>query len=272
MPTQGNDHLRAALRFVILGLMWGQAGCYQILKWDESSAGPAKSCEATTFECLNDQTNCCDSFPVAADQVEICPEATVQGFRLDAYEVTVGRFKEFIASKPKSGTTDGDLREQLVNVAISNGGTTPTYLGTDANMPMNYVTLQEAQDFCEWDNGYLATLTELQIAASEKGQKFPWKGDSIDHLHATFGKAAITPVGQTLAGMSCYGQFDLVGNVREWTDGNDPCNKAQSGTQSIVFGGSFLDTETGLQQGSRSPVQDPNERNEQTGFRCARKP
>lgn len=260
--------------FVVVASLWGQTGCAQILGWDESKAGPATSCEATTLECPNQEHDCCDSPMVGSGTVPKC-DGPSSPFRLDAYEVTVGRFKAFVQAKAEGAPSEAQLQAGLTacwqDIGMMATGE-PTF-GQSNDFPMNCVTWDEAKAFCEWDGGRLPALVELKLAAGEDDPKhlYPWEGRELDSKHATFGpNTKITPVGQTVAGASAFGQFDLLGNVREWVSEDERCNASQSEFQRGVFGGGFRDLAATLEKLGRQDTQPVTVRIDQTGFRCAR--
>jgi formylglycine-generating enzyme required for sulfatase activity len=137
--------------------------------------------------------------------------AIVSPFRLDAYEVTVGRFRNFVSAVSGSGgwtpaTGSGkhsylNSGSGLMNSAADAGGfeagwlaawnanlstssTTwntnlscggsPTWTavaGSNENLPISCVTWFEAYAFCIWDGGFLPSDAEWNFAASSTEQR-----------------------------------------------------------------------------------------------------
>jgi formylglycine-generating enzyme required for sulfatase activity len=138
--------------------------------------------------------------------------ASVSGFRLDKYLVTVGRFRKFVSAwnggtgwlpAPESGKhTYLNGGAGLVNVGSSGGSEpgwvmsddsdiapTDTNLACNANyvtwtpsagnneiLPINCVNWWEAYAFCIWDGGFLPSEAEWEYAAAGGSDQleYPW--------------------------------------------------------------------------------------------------
>jgi len=139
--------------------------------------------------------------------------ATVSGFRLDKYDVTVGRFRQFVeivlpaeggvgwspaAGSGIHGYLNGGLG--LVNTAnpgtfesgwvtsnesvvaptdanlTSQGGTWTSSPGSQENLPMTGENWYEAYAFCIWDGGFLPSEAEWEFAAvgGNQQREYPW--------------------------------------------------------------------------------------------------
>jgi formylglycine-generating enzyme required for sulfatase activity len=177
--------------------------------------------------------------------------ATVSDFRIDRFEVTVARFRAFVAAYPGSkplpgdGANPNDPNDQgwddndtnnlpadqgaLMNASgmcdILQGGvsTWTNTPGVNESMPINCMDWNTAFAFCAWDNGRLPTEAEWNYAASHGADQrvYPWgnTGNPItNYAVASDGvnTALIQNVGTKPAGVGGYGTYDLAGNVWEW--------------------------------------------------------
>ena len=169
--------------------------------------------------------------------IDMSRPATVSSFGLDTYEVTVGRFREFVAagmgtqaSPPAAGAG--------AHAIIANSGWDPAWNpllapdttmliagvkcsemyqtwtdtpGRNENRPMVCITWYEAMAFCAWDGGYLPTEAESMYAASGGNlqRAYPWStppsSTTVDCTFANFGgsnwpSTACVSAGAAIAG------------------------------------------------------------------------
>ena len=205
-------------------------------------------------------TDCCATAMVAPGSFDRSNDATapasVGEFRLDLFEVTVGRFRTFLAAgkgtqanPPASGAGEhpnvagsgwdpawnAKLAPSLPSLqnalecdsAYETWTNTP---GVNEQRPMSCVTWFEAFAFCVWDGGRLLTEAEWNYAAAggDEQRTYPWDG-AINASRAAYdclgdGSAAgqclaedILFVGsKSPAGNGRWGHADLAGNVGEW--------------------------------------------------------
>ena len=234
------------------------------------TGGPA-SCAGLTATCGPSSESCCKSLLVPGgtfyrsfDGVNFTDEsypATVADFYLDKYEITVGRFRQFVnagmgtqASPPASGAgahpmitgsgwssawnTNLSANTASLEAAAVKCGTWTDAAGRNERQPMTCLDWYTAFAFCAWDGGRLATEAEWNYAASggREQRAYPWSSPAtsttIDDSYAVYcgGTCSLQNVGsKSPKGDGKWGQSDLAGNVWEWTlDWYDtyqmPCN------------------------------------------------
>jgi formylglycine-generating enzyme required for sulfatase activity len=180
----------------------------------------------------------------------------VSGFGLDAFEVTVGRFRSFVAHYPDSRPLDSsganpknrldagwqhgwtallpatqeELLTQFDAEHCPTGATWTDAESASDELPINCVSWYVAQAFCIWDGGRLPTEAEWDYVAGGGTDRrvYPWADDVIDgtytnYYYTTPGGAPL-PVGSFPSGRGKWGHWDLAGNVSEWVwDGYQNC-------------------------------------------------
>jgi sulfatase modifying factor 1 len=149
---------------------------------------------------------------------DLADPATVSGYRLDRYLVTVGRFRQFVAAwnggagyTPPGGsgkhlhlnggqglTSSGSggiyetgwMTSDACNVAPTNAnlanpgatGSACTWTntaGSQENLPINFVNWWEAYAFCIWDGGFLPTEAEWEFAAAGGSRQLEYPWGSM---------------------------------------------------------------------------------------------
>ncbi len=238
---------------------------------------------------------------IANDAAPVQPTTIVGHFAIDAYEVTVARFRPFVAAgrprpirdvvyrggqMPFEGTIITDPELEVSNYSRGDRG----------NHPMNYVNWATAQAFCVWDGGRLPSQAEWEFAArGATGRPFPWGSEAPDNARACWtgpgtSQPSTCPVGSRPMGatMSLNGVHDLAGSVWEWNadwfsryaatgtpcwngsgSSNAICSDRGTGVR-VIRGGSWNnDIVSYLRSASRS-YRTPAHRDGLTGFRCAR--
>jgi formylglycine-generating enzyme required for sulfatase activity len=187
------------------------------------------------------------------DFTEMSYPATVNDFYLDKYEITVGRFRQFVnagmgtqASPPASGvgansliagsgwnsTWNANLPADTASLktAVKCNSSFQTWTDTaggNESMPVNCLDWYTAFAFCAWDGGRLPTEAEWNYAASGGNEQryYPWSSPptstTIDDGYAVYcgGSCSGTQnVGsKSPKGDGKWGQSDLAGNVWELT-------------------------------------------------------
>lgn len=196
------------------------------------------SCGALLGNCgTSNPQNCCNS-PIAEGGTfnrynKPAFPATVSSFRLDRYEVTVARFRAFVAAgqgtqanPPKVGSgahpkvaatgwqaafnaslmaTATDLTSALTTCGgFANATYAPASDIASNKKPINCVSWFEAQAFCIWDGGRLPSVAEIELATRGGAQQraFPWGTDPLDAAHlfycASNANACVAPDGGSI--------------------------------------------------------------------------
>lgn len=203
--------------------------------------------------------SCCASpdlpggtFPMGSDEAfDERPEhgVTVSAFQLDAFEVTVGRFRSFLqdfdkgwrpmdgaGNHPKISESGWQIAWEARlpkdrNTFVENLKCLPfkhTWTDLPAHneqFPINCVNWHEAFAFCVWDGGRLPTEAEWEYAAAggSENRYYPWGpiAPSCDELRNFCDDGAdpspFIAVGQKPKGNARWGHFDLAGSMWEWT-------------------------------------------------------
>jgi formylglycine-generating enzyme required for sulfatase activity len=145
----------------------------------------------------------------------------VSSFRLDDYEVTVGRFRTFVAAarggyRPASAAGKHDHLSSGLGLLTTDGGYEPGWdaawndklsadwdVTLDCNpayatwtpaadkerLPINCVNWYEAYAFCIWDGGFLPSETEWEYVAAGGGEErlYPWGTEPPSATRAVYG-------------------------------------------------------------------------------------
>jgi len=242
-----------------LALAVGPAGCSA----DVVPGSSLASCTDLAATCgpENDEICCANALVTGGEYERLDLEqnkpylATVSDFRLDRFEVTVGRFRRFWSEYPGSMPAAGegahpnipnsgwdaswplpqDQAELHASVECSPDYQTWTdEPGVGENRPINCVNWYVAFAFCIWDGGRLPTVAEWNYAAARGSEEtsYPWGNDPPDDDHAVYCAnysavdqgcptatlSNISEVGsRSPAGDGKWGQSDLAGSMREWT-------------------------------------------------------
>lgn len=161
----------------------------------------------------------------------------VDGFAMDAYEVTVARFHRFFeAGMPPAPSSvrypggmvpmRGTVREPRTVQYFPSGSFASSWSrapGAIEQLPIVALTWATAQSFCVWDGGRLPTEAEWEWVTFNLPdgrplpRTYPRGNAPVDCRDANTrcdGSAALTPIGlRSPEGLF----FDLGGNVAEWT-------------------------------------------------------
>jgi formylglycine-generating enzyme required for sulfatase activity len=225
----------------------------------------------------------------------------LDAFYIDRFEVTNLEFKKFVDGGGydrnelwtaagwawRTGQKQAALGGLLRDIKSSKGTRLPRYWGesklSDDRQPVVGVSWYEADAYCKFVGKRLPTEAEWEKAArGPEGKRFPW-GDYWDDRRANHGDSGIkrpAAVGSFPTGASAYGVQDLAGNAAEWvadwyqseyykrSPERNP-QGAEGGGKKVIRGASFDDDGKDLRS-TRRKSEDPDERSEKIGFRCAR--
>jgi formylglycine-generating enzyme required for sulfatase activity len=203
-------------------------------------------------------------------------EVALSEFALDAYEVTILRFRACVV--------DGACK--LPGLDTSKGCDYSDLPTAYDNRPVTCVDYDDATTFCNWDGGRrLPTEAEWERAArGASSQLYPW-GNEFACVKSVLGGAGACPeyssafpkVVASVGDESLEGAHDLAGNAPEWvadwvgsyggSSKNDPAGPTM-GTERVLRGGSWLSPPSqgyGYARRSSSPIV-----RGAWGFRCAR--
>jgi len=219
------------------------------------------SCESLPEDCGPDaDESCCANLLVSGgdyyrsyDGIDYDDDgypATVADFYLDRFEVTVGRFRNFVdagkgtrADPPDEGQGahpliddsgwnsgwDTFLAVNTAGLEINLAGPNQTWTNdpdANENMPINWASWYEAFAFCAWDGGRLPTEAEWNYAAAGGNQQryYPWSdpyppgSTDIDDTYAAYNNCCGIPLvgSRSPNGDGRWGQADLAGSMLEW--------------------------------------------------------
>jgi sulfatase modifying factor 1 len=205
-------------------------------------------------------------------------EVFVDTFVIDKFEVTNGRYWEFVKA------TGHRVPQNPTNPTrnLWEGG---HITDSVAERPVINVDWFDAEAYCAWAGKRLPTEAEWEKAAKgTSDRRFPWGNVEPTAKHLNYnqrwiGEKTLMPVGSYEAGRSPYGVYDMAGNVWEWVhdwydahyyekspERNPKGPKA--GSKKVIRGAGWQN-ETPTVRIFTRVESDPTVRNESTGFRCA---
>lgn len=256
---------------------------------------------------LSGTEDCCDSPLVEGGPFDRFNDAnqpfTVSAFRLDRFEVTVGRFRQFVRAveagfRPEPGdgkhvhlnggaapgevgwlpAFDEFVTESVENCPNDNYSSSP---GPTDKQPVVCASYYHALAFCIWDGGYLPSSTELLYVLGGGGGEtrgFPW-GDTLEPSRAVYATSKLADVGTKPDGEGRWGHHDLIGNAWEIAADNQlyyhgcsaDCAYIDEEWGGLIFGWSFESSSALISDGNHGNLEG-RDGNDETGFRCARAP
>jgi formylglycine-generating enzyme required for sulfatase activity len=207
---------------------------------------------------------------------------TLDAYYIDQYEVTAGRYQQFVESAKR------DLPPTWDDEAAQ----------TMSNLPAVGMSWADAAAYCKWAGRRLPTEAEWEKAArGTDGRRYPWGHmqpfvDIANYNRGVWVSDAITlvPVNSGLEGMSVrhglkqggkspYGLFHMAGNAAEWvadwydreyyqkSPEKNPTGPSQ-GEKRVLRGGSWADLPAALRVTARFSAE-PDFEDRTMGFRCA---
>lgn len=160
----------------------------------------------------------------------VVPGITVSSFVIDAYEVTVARFRRYW-SAGHPGVAGGVVAyPQGTSLPWTGAVAEPTRSSADAtcdwspspstgeDRPLNCVNWYTAQAFCVWDGGRLPTDAEWEFAArTAAGFSYPW-GEATPFGQLCWSGGGTMRTGPCRVGdfPATRGLYDMAGNLTEW--------------------------------------------------------
>ena len=188
-----------------------------------------------------------------------------KSFALQQHEITREEFSHYVAG-------ESDALKPLQNFSS-------IAAGNKEKLPVTWVTFEASDDFCKKLGGHVPTAEEWDAAvAGPTAQKYPWgkdwpKADSPDFRDLAAGKKGmgIIEVEKSPYDKGPYGNFDLAGNVQEWTSSTSkagPDRKLLRGTD--INGDESIYLDPGELFFGDPSAADTARAGAEVGFRCAR--
>ncbi len=176
-------------------------------------------CVRSTCDCgPNQNRDCCAAPFVPGGTFQrgnaSTAHASISPFRLDAYEITVGRFRKFVSMYDPTSIPEGaganpnvpgsgwkaewiallapDKISLTTNLTCHPSSTWTNIPNANEERPLNCLSWYEAFAFCIWDGGFLPTEAEWNFAAAggSEQREYPWSipatSKAIDLEHAVF--------------------------------------------------------------------------------------
>jgi formylglycine-generating enzyme required for sulfatase activity len=137
-------------------------------------------------------------------------KVNLPAYWIDKYEVTNYEFMQFSIKNSYAGEGAKEGKDWRLFATQDKG-----------NVPVVYITWNDAQAYCKAQGKRLPTEEEWEKAArGPNGNAYPWGNEWKDGASNTYdaGLVKAVDVGQFSGDVSVFGAFDMLGNVQEWTD------------------------------------------------------
>jgi formylglycine-generating enzyme required for sulfatase activity len=223
---------------------------------------------------------------------DVSAPATISDFRLDIYEITVGRYRAFLESAdnippPGSGRNPNDPSDPgwdpAWNEALSTQltrrncvGTWTAEPGANEGMPVNCAGWYGLLAFCIWDEGRLPTEAEWNYAAAGGAEQrvYPWSNPPssqvIDSSHALYGGNLNDPVptvgSRSPKGDARWGHADMAGALFEFTRDQVAPYAVPCADCAAFLPGASADPELRINRGGSRALPDTTARTTQREF------
>lgn len=212
------------------------------------------------------------TFIMGDDEESPRRELYLDAFYIDRYEVTTARYAKFLEATGSVGAPEGweELKAER---------------GKD--LPVVGVDWNDAVAYCKWVGRRLPTDAEWEKAARGSDERrYPWGNESPTVARANYENSSpeaydggLMNVGAHPSGRSPFGIDDMAGNANEWVadwftdsfrsgDVRNPKGPESGNGRVIRGGGRFEPAERILS--TKRYHGEPQLRNEDLGFRCAR--
>jgi formylglycine-generating enzyme required for sulfatase activity len=195
-----------------------------------------------------------------SDEKPLHQVTITRGFWIGQTDVTVGAYKKFAGASGR----------QMPGPTSFNQG------WTNDNMPMVNVAWEDAQAYCAWTGGALATEAEWEYAARGGSTEARYgKLDDVAWYDQNSGSQAHDAAQKHANG---FGLYDMLGNVWQWVNdwydhryyqsspAQDPSGPP-NGVNRVLRGGSWYAYGGSVRVSVRAGI-DPTKFGYDTGFRC----
>ena len=200
-------------------------------------------------------------------------EVTLNAYSVDAFEVTIGEFRQFVAAKSWQTGAEKEAKPREETWRLDD-------VPSRYDNPVRFVSWWDAEAYCTWAGKRLLTEAEWERAArGTDARRYPW-GNEFDAARVS-NNQGLAMTGWFAGGISPVGAYDMAGNVWEWVqDWYDPqfygaANNSdnprgpEKGDQKVLRGGSFTNSPDDLRT-TRRIKNDAGSFHPDVGIRCGK--